>query len=159
MAKVYVITCGEYSDYHICAVCSTRERAEELRPLYSDRYDIAEIEEFEMDQGPANAESRIAVYMVDINRWVEQGVVTDSKLQKIGLSSEHVHLITMDRERDRDKYTFPGFMNYWPKSCDRKSGSLDFKVYIRADVAESEEKALKIARDRFAKALAEQLGV
>lgn len=155
MSKVYVITCGEYSDYHICAVCSTRERAEELRPLYSDRYDIAEIEEFEMDQGPVNAERRIAVYMVNINRWVEQGVVTDLKSQP----SERVYLISMDRERDRDKYTLPGFMNYWPRSCDRKSGSLNFKVYIRADVAETEEKALKIARDRFAKALAEQLGV
>lgn len=155
MAKVYVITSGEYSDYHICAVCSTRERAEELRPLYSDRWDIAEIEEYEMDKAPNDADRRIPVYMVKINRWVEQGVVTDSKLQP----SESVDLISMDRECDRDKYTLPGFMNYWPRSGDRKSGSLDFKVYIRTDVAENEEKALKIARDRFAKALAEQLGV
>lgn len=155
MAKVYVITCGEYSDYHICAVCSTRERAEELRPLYSNRYDIAEIEEYEMDKAPNDADRRIPVYMVQISRWVEQGVVTDSKLQP----SESVDLISMDRECDRDKYTLPGFMKYWPKSVDRKSGGLDFKVYIRTDVAENEEKALKIARDRFAKALAGQLGV
>lgn len=155
MAKAYVITCGEYSDYHICAVCSTRERAEELRPLYSNRYDIAEIEEYEMDKAPNDADRRIPVYMVKISRWVEQGVVTDSKSQ----SSESVNLISVDRECDRDKYTLPGFMNYWPKSGDRKSGSLVFKVYIRTDVAENEEKALKIARDRFAKALAEQLGV
>lgn len=151
MAKVYVITCGEYSDYHICAVCSTRERAEELRPLYSDRYDIAEIEEYEMDKAPNDADRRIPVYMVQINRWVEHGVVTDS--------SESVDLISMDRECDRDKYTLPGFMNYLPKYGDRKSGGLDFKVYIRTDVADNEEKALKIARDRFAKALAGQLGI
>lgn len=44
---IYVITKGSYSDYHICAVATNKERAEELKKMYSNRYDDAEIEEFE----------------------------------------------------------------------------------------------------------------
>lgn len=44
---IYVITEGSYSDYHICAVATNKERAEELRKMYSSRYENAEIEEFE----------------------------------------------------------------------------------------------------------------
>ena len=46
---IYVITRGSYSDYHICAVASTQERAEQLRKMYTDRYDTANIEEYEID--------------------------------------------------------------------------------------------------------------
>lgn len=44
---IYVITHGEYSDYHICAVATTEERAEELRRMYCDDYCQAEIETYE----------------------------------------------------------------------------------------------------------------
>lgn len=44
---IYVITSGEYSDYHICAVATTESRAEELRKMYSNNYSQAEIEEYE----------------------------------------------------------------------------------------------------------------
>ena len=43
---IYVITEGEYSDYHICAVATTPKRAEELRRMYSNHCYQAEIEEF-----------------------------------------------------------------------------------------------------------------
>ena len=44
---IYVITKGSYSDYHICAVATNKERAEELKKMYSNGYDYPEIEEFE----------------------------------------------------------------------------------------------------------------
>lgn len=44
---IYVITKGSYSDYGICAVTTDKARAEELKLLYSDRYDDANIEEYE----------------------------------------------------------------------------------------------------------------
>ena len=44
---IYVITKGSYSDYHICAVATNKEKAEELRRMYSSKYEDAEIEEFE----------------------------------------------------------------------------------------------------------------
>lgn len=34
MAKVYVVTMGEYSDYHICAVALDKEKAEKLCKLF-----------------------------------------------------------------------------------------------------------------------------
>lgn len=46
--KVYVITAGEYSNYHICAVATDPVSAENLRLLYSDGWNgEAYIEEFE----------------------------------------------------------------------------------------------------------------
>lgn len=47
--KVYVITKGTYSDYMICAVATDRETAEKLQIEYSDRWDGAEIEEYDTD--------------------------------------------------------------------------------------------------------------
>ena len=46
---IYVITRGSYSDYHICAVASTQERAEQLRKMYSNYDEMANIEEYEID--------------------------------------------------------------------------------------------------------------
>lgn len=44
--KVYIITKGDYSDYHICAVTLDEERAEKLRKMYSDSINDANIEEY-----------------------------------------------------------------------------------------------------------------
>lgn len=49
MSKVYVITKGEYSSYHICAVTLEKDKAEMLAKLFSDSMDTAEIEEFDTD--------------------------------------------------------------------------------------------------------------
>lgn len=48
--KVYVITCGSYSDYHICAVTLDPERAEQLQDRFTDRWDEARIEEYDTDK-------------------------------------------------------------------------------------------------------------
>lgn len=45
MTTVYVLTEGEYSDYHIVALFSSREKAEEARALCPD----SEVEEYELD--------------------------------------------------------------------------------------------------------------
>lgn len=47
--KVYVITKGEYSDYHICAVALELEHAKKLMELFTDRCDEARIEVFDTD--------------------------------------------------------------------------------------------------------------
>lgn len=48
--KVYVITQGSYSDYHIVGVKLTREEAEKVVALSNDDYyDYAEIEEYDTD--------------------------------------------------------------------------------------------------------------
>lgn len=45
MGKVYLVTEGWYSDYHICGVFSSEEKAKEAMALLSD----GEMEEFELD--------------------------------------------------------------------------------------------------------------
>ena len=47
--KVYVITNGEYSDYHICGVTLDYETAEKIRKHTSGSYDESRIEEYETD--------------------------------------------------------------------------------------------------------------
>lgn len=45
--KLYAITRGSYSNYHICALTASASKAKRLKLLYSDRLYDAEIEEFE----------------------------------------------------------------------------------------------------------------
>ena len=50
----YVVTSGEYSDYHICGVTRNKEYAEFLRQVYDSRRDPSDIETFidESENGP-----------------------------------------------------------------------------------------------------------
>lgn len=48
--KVYVITSGCYSDYHICSVNLDKNKADELAKKYSTRYDSANIEVFDTEE-------------------------------------------------------------------------------------------------------------
>lgn len=50
--KIYVITAGSYSDYHICGVATTIEMAEKLQRYYADSIwsGNAEIEVYDSDQ-------------------------------------------------------------------------------------------------------------
>ena len=49
MSKLYAVTAGEYSDYHIITICSNKEKAEQICKLYNrgDLYYVASIEEYE----------------------------------------------------------------------------------------------------------------
>lgn len=50
MSKVYIVTSGNYSDYHICAASLDKAHAEILAEKYTDSYDEATIEEYELDE-------------------------------------------------------------------------------------------------------------
>ena len=50
MSKVYIVTAGIYSDYHICAASLDKEHAEILAEKYTDSYDEATVEEYELDE-------------------------------------------------------------------------------------------------------------
>jgi hypothetical protein len=47
--KVYVITKGEYSDYHICAVTLDEKEAEQLAKIHTDSWDKADVEEWDTE--------------------------------------------------------------------------------------------------------------
>ena len=59
--KAYVITKGDYSDYHICAVTMDYKRAEKLKKLLDGDYEEARIEEYTLDEVKENGN----VYYVD----------------------------------------------------------------------------------------------
>lgn len=72
--KVYVITKGNYSDYHICAVASNMETAEHLRKYYSSEIDgNARIEEYDLN-GKTN-DVRL-MYRVEFRKGVFMSVDT-----------------------------------------------------------------------------------
>jgi hypothetical protein len=48
MTTMYIVTQGSYSDYHICAVFDTRERAEQFVALYGPDSDL-DIEEYPLN--------------------------------------------------------------------------------------------------------------
>lgn len=47
--KVYVITKGCYSDYHICAVTLDEQEAKRLEKVYSETNERAAVEEYDTD--------------------------------------------------------------------------------------------------------------
>lgn len=48
--KVYVVTEGDYSDYHIVGVCTSQESAKRIQQIASGDYHEAKIEEYEADK-------------------------------------------------------------------------------------------------------------
>lgn len=68
MAKLYAITAGEYSDYHIITLCSDREKAERLVRWYNrhEKFGEAEIEEYE--DGEIIPDESVAPYEVIFDR-------------------------------------------------------------------------------------------
>ena len=58
MAKIYVVTEGEYSSYTIDGVYSTREKADYAARLYG-----GEVEEYEIDALPNHPEGMVNIYV------------------------------------------------------------------------------------------------
>lgn len=64
MEKVYIVTSGEYSDYHINAVFSTREKAEEYVDAQGSDY---RVEEYPVDD--AEVKKNESIWLVSVN-WI-----------------------------------------------------------------------------------------
>lgn len=47
--KVYVITEGEYSDYHIIGVAESREKAKRISNMFEGSFSLPNIEEYDTD--------------------------------------------------------------------------------------------------------------
>jgi hypothetical protein len=76
MSKLYAVTAGEYSDYHIITICSNKEKAEEICKLYNrgDPYYDASIEEYEDG------------VRVDLNRPIFKVTIDGPLLKESGLA-------------------------------------------------------------------------
>ena len=129
MAKVYVITKGCYSDYHICAVTLDKEKAERLCKLFDDGgMDEPEIEEWDTEQH------------VDL------------------LSGRKPYLVSFCKNGDlysvyEDTW---GFEYFKPEIIERPK--IDDNLLVKL-YAEDKESAIKIAAEKRAKYLAEKEGI
>lgn len=138
--KVYLITAGEYSDYGVLAVCSTREKAEHFCEVlnrnggwYGDK---AEIEEYPVDSIP--------IEDLDIPVWC------------VGFSGDPccVYAVT---KRDRGGALDINKLNpYRVHDFSASVGGSDYTIDV---LAETEEEAVKKASDYLAKYRAEKEGL
>ena len=125
---VYVVTKGDYSDYHICGVALSRERAEKLVKLYSE----PGIEEYDTEAADADMLDRLVpVYNVDIDCHGE-------------------YMVRIKEYTDSREPFKPSFKliqrDFFGRSCEPT-----FQAFLTAKDAKH---AVKIAQDERAKQLA-----
>lgn len=133
MAKVYVITKGCYSDYHICAVTLDKEKAERLRKMFDSSCDEAEIEEWDTEATADLLSGRKQYYV----RFCQNGAVFSADQREYCL-----------------EYFNPGIKESFCFVKGQKVDLLDVELY-----ADSREAAIKIAAEKRAKYLAEKEGI
>lgn len=126
---VYVITKGEYSDYGIYAVTLEKEKAEELKIRYSDKWDEAMIETYDTDD-----------YYVEKGRFY---IVRIGKSSAIEIS-ETGYIVPVE---DRNKVEL---------LQNRKTNREEYVVFVKA---KDEEHAKKIGADLVAKYKAQEQGI
>lgn len=63
--KIYVVTFGEYSDYHIQGIYSNKEKAKEIMMLDADGYGYGNIEEWDLDNSDPEHIQWNTFYVID----------------------------------------------------------------------------------------------
>jgi hypothetical protein len=139
--KVYIVTEGEYSDYHIIAVFATREEAEKLvKFLNTD----AEIEEYTLGvRFDLNTNRKLFKVIVWYDRSAKSSIYTFSCYKVIEnpyFTVDYVH----------DEPTITSTSRKWD------GNSIGYHVSLLAD---DEDHAVKIAIDAVAKYRAQEEGL
>ena len=143
--KVYVITAGVYSDYHICCVCIDRETAERRKKLFSDKYDEAEIEEFDTDEYEefVKVDDKILrrdgkrLYQVIMDEYMDGGRM----IQRTKVKEQEI------RDWNMKEMLWPS-KSYYTTECGVTVPGTYWQLTV---YARDEKEALKIAFDRIAK--------
>ena len=130
MSKVYIVTSGSYSDYHICAASLDKEHAELLAEKYTDSYDDAEVEEYELDEFFEEAKRGYFWYWCECN--VKNGMFGQVEVKQVAsYGSGVVGKVVKSFRRDH--------------------------LYVDV-LAENDEHARKIAAEKFATYVYEHKG-
>lgn len=129
--KIYVITKGSYSDYHICAVTANKEKAKQLERLFSGICDQAYIEEYDTGEFSFIKKDEKCFDVLKIKGNIE-------------VKETNLDLYEIDNEAKVSPY------------YRRREDILGIKTIV---IAKDEEHAIKIAQDRFAEYEAEQKGI
>lgn len=134
--KVYVITKGSYSDYHICAVTEDKKRAKRLRVIFSDRWDKATIKEYDTEEyGEKEINSYRKCYPVLRHR---DGTIT--------IDGEPYYAKELDSWEETPKIN-KKWVNKGENGVAWRPVLGEHKFTVFAD---DEEHAVKVAADRFA---------
>lgn len=140
--NVYLITAGEYSDYGVLAVCSTREKAEHFCEVlnrnggwYGDK---AEIEEYPVDSIP--------IEDLDIPVWC------------VGFKGQPLYASDV-RRCDRGGALDINKLNPYRVHDFSKGNTMGGSIYAVDVMAETKEEAIKKASDYLAKYCAEKEGL
>ena len=136
--KVYVITSGEYSDYHIDAVSDRLDEAEKICGFLNSKrqYDFCEIEEFDTDEIKVNSTE-------DVKQRFDM---------KVGYSSGRIYWF------DSPVYAL-GDMSDIKVRRNCRSGELEIDVIAVLPKGTDKETAKKIMLDRVAKFKAKRAGI
>lgn len=129
---IYIITNGTYSNYHICAVATTLERAKELQRMYSSKFEAAQIEEYQ---------ENIPSY--EYYNGIPQSYWSISFADK-------GEIIKVENYYDEPNLEIEINEKFWYS---------DPPLKIDYIATENQEKAIKIACDMRAKYLAEKFGL
>ena len=137
--KIYVITKGSYSSYHICAVATDKKKAKKLAKIYTDRYDDAKVEEYDTEDCEDLLSGKVPYEVIfDV-----AGEVLDAR--KVIDVWDFNPVVSLTRVYEHGiNFHCPG----------RYSAALSVGLY-----ASSEEEAIKIAAEKRAKYLAEKNGL
>ncbi len=126
MNKIYLVTDGEYSDYHIIGVYTTKELAEEAVKCYTG-YSTPGIEEYDLDTIPDHPPG-LYPFQVIMNRAGDG----EASRQEVGALME-----------DKPEETWTRFEGM------HKTGNYSFRVW-----ASDNQHAIKIANERRAQLIA-----
>lgn len=129
--KLYVVTEGDYSDYHICGIYSTPEKAERARALYH----ADSIEEWEQDAMP-DAPEGMTYFAVAMQR-----------------DGTTVYVRPRNADAREEEYDWcPTWPTRWVNGKLESIDAVEFTMFAR-----DEQHAVKIANERRAQLIAENL--
>lgn len=133
--KVYVITQGNYSDYHICGVAETMEKAQKLVKYFGRPNYPADIEIYD-----TNTQRTL-----DKKRWRIIHKIP-KQYGRFSTSVEEYDVYSVEELREESNT-----INYEERD--------DYDYYFAYIAAKDEKHALKIFWDKFAEYIARQQGV
>lgn len=149
--KIYVITKGEYSGYHICAATTDKDRAEILKRMAST-------------DGPYGEEAKIEEYDDYAGLSPIEGKAYDVSAS-YGEDGESLGVVAFDSFTAKDIVHYdgePGFgiVEKWEYDFDmRYPGTKAHTIYSVTVVARSEDEAEKIGNDMIQEYRAKEMGL
>lgn len=139
--KIYVITKGCYSDYHIAAVTDDKEKAEFLKLKFSDECDPADIEEYDTDEYSVEGIQNMKLFYWKVLIHKGNSLVYPylSGNQYFNVYNTGIQAVVTARTKEqaikivRDKYA-----QYLSEQAEKQIDNL-FKVFDEAVASEEEE--------------------